>query len=279
MQAARQLGNDWVTGSPSALDLRTLSAVIGESPTRGRPSRWVLLRGLGRQSRHWFGFEQELEQALGVPCHAVDLPGSGGEHAGRAPTSVEETAAWLRHRLIEPHGGGTRGVLAISFGAMVALSLGRAEPQRISHLVLLNASSRLSSPGQRLRPRALLDLAIAASTREPERRERRIYALTTNSDVGRVADWARQAAEVERQRPLLAATFVRQLLAAARFFPPRVQQRVLVLSATGDRMVAHSCSAALARYLGATHRAHPAAGHDLPLNDPKWVVSETKRWL
>jgi pimeloyl-ACP methyl ester carboxylesterase len=77
------------------------------------------------------------------------------------------------------------------------------------------------------------------------------------------------------------ASAARQLLAAVRFRLPAAAETAvpaLVLVSDRDGMVSPSCSRAVARRLGATVRAHPTAGHDLPLDDADWVVGEIAAW-
>jgi hypothetical protein len=52
-----------------------------------------------------------------------------------------------------------------------------------------------------------------------------------------------------------------------------------VLASRADRLVDGSCSRALAyRVPGARLAEHDSAGHDLPLDDPEWVVAQIRGW-
>jgi pimeloyl-ACP methyl ester carboxylesterase len=69
------------------------------------------------------------------------------------------------------------------------------------------------------------------------------------------------------------ANALRQLAAAARYAARGVPRcPVLVLSSRGDQLVNPVCSTRLARAWGAPHVEHPWAGHDLPHDDPQWLV-------
>ena len=54
---------------------------------------------------------------------------------------------------------------------------------------------------------------------------------------------------------------------------------VLVLGSAKDRLVDPNCSIQLARQANLPLKMHPDAGHDLPLDDPQWVVKSIKEWL
>lgn len=238
------------------------------------------MRGLGRERGHWFEFPQLLERALGAAAVSVDLPGTGERRHDIRPRCIEAIAGELRELL---RAQGTElpwGVIGISLGGMVALSLAEQWPAGISHAVLINSSSRLSFGHDRLLPGAWLALLRCVLTVDAEARERQIYSLTTNASATEIARWARQAAELSRRAPVRGRALALQLLAAAAFHPPaRITQPALILCGGRDRLVAPSCSAALARRLGASHRCHPSAGHDLPLEDPGWVIEQVRGWL
>jgi pimeloyl-ACP methyl ester carboxylesterase len=53
---------------------------------------------------------------------------------------------------------------------------------------------------------------------------------------------------------------------------------VLLLNSLGDRMVDPGCTQAIARAWQIEPKTHPCAGHDLPLDDPGWVVEAVVDW-
>jgi pimeloyl-ACP methyl ester carboxylesterase len=246
------------------------------------PRCWVLLRGLGRESRHWFDIPSQFARELGVRCLLLDLPGTGEQQSRCASASATAQARELDQQLEErrePLPQGPWGVLAISFGSMVAFEWAARRPDRISHLVSINASDRHSLPYRRLRPGGLVRMIQARLRRPLPERERCLYRLTTNAPLSVTEAWALAATEIARSRPVHPNTIARQLLAAARFSVPPIEQPCLLLSSQADRLVAASCSRVLARQLGAPHYSHSRAGHDLPLEDPSWVIQQIRRWL
>jgi pimeloyl-ACP methyl ester carboxylesterase len=74
---------------------------------------------------------------------------------------------------------------------------------------------------------------------------------------------------------------LRQLAAAARYRAPShvPSVPVLLLAGARDRLVDPRCSEALARHWNAPIAVHPAAGHDLALDDGAWVAAQVKAWI
>jgi len=53
----------------------------------------------------------------------------------------------------------------------------------------------------------------------------------------------------------------------------------LLLASAGDQLVSLKCSQALAAAWQCPIQTHPWAGHDLPLDDPPWVIARVQAWL
>ena len=243
---------------------------------------WVLLRGWGRESRHWGDFPRRLGARLapGEGVIAVDLPGNGVLHATRSPMRVDAMAAACATALARQGAEPPFTVIALSLGAMVALEWASARPSEVAGCVLINASfGGHSRIWQRLMPSsygALLDLLRPGLS--PMAREARILALTSAApqrNQGVVERWAAFADEY----PVTRANALRQLIAAARYRPAAFTPApLLVLAAAGDRLVSPKCSRRFAAHGGLPLQVHPNAGHDLPLDDPEWVVDRTMAW-
>ncbi len=244
---------------------------------------WVLLRGLMREARHWGDFPALFGAAF--PDAAIvtpDLPGSGLLFRSRSPTSIGAMVESCRAALANAGHIPPYRLLALSLGGMVATEWARRHPAEVDGLVLINTSMRPFNPfHQRLRPRnyapllraVLLPGAIA-------QREAAILDLVSNHAQRRraaVPDWVALA----ELCPVSRHNGLRQLLAAARFRGPLdgVAPPVLLLAASGDRLVDPACSTAIARAWGAPLMLHEKAGHDLPLDDGAWVAASVRRWL
>jgi pimeloyl-ACP methyl ester carboxylesterase len=234
----------------------------------------VLLRGLSRSREHWGDFLARFQAAFpGDRVETPDLPGAGALHRTRSPATVAGLLAAVR---VE----GPVWVVGLSLGGMVAQEWLRAHPGEVAGAVLINTSAGgLSAPWRRMRPAALGRILATAATPNALARERRIYALTSNRPEraeGIVPGWA---AIAERQ-PVTRANAVRQLLAAARFRAGAARTApILILTSQEDHLVHPDASRALAAHLHATLQEHSTAGHDLPLDDPDWVVARIRGWL
>lgn len=236
---------------------------------------WILLRGLTRESRHWGVFATLLAAREGVL--RIDLPGNGIEAHARSPLAVDAYVDALRAEAQRRGARAPYRVLAMSLGGMVATAWALRFPEEIERLVLVNTSMRPHSRVyERLRPSAWSALVRVArywdGMDSDDIAETLIHGLTCARRDTLAADvetWRaiREGAHVSR------ANALRQLAAAARFKARGVPRcAVLVVSSRGDRLVNPVCSARLARAWGAPHLEHPWAGHDLPHDDPQWLV-------
>jgi pimeloyl-ACP methyl ester carboxylesterase len=249
---------------------------------------WVLLRGLGREAGHWGDFAGRLQAALpGGKVLTPDLPGCGAEQGQRPATTVAGLLACVRAAVRKAEPVGPLRLIGLSLGGMIALEWMRRHPEEVAGAVLINTSvGGVSPPWRRLRPAAAWRLVKAAFSRDVPARERHVYGFTSarpEREAEVVASWT----ELARARPIRRATAARHLLAAGRFRLPAPEEMrdavdgscpVLVLVGQRDGMVAPACSLALAERLGAPVRVHATAGHDLPLDDPEWVIAHIAGW-
>lgn len=240
---------------------------------------WILLRGLTREQAHWGDFPALLRSAFPEhQFHTVDLPGTGTLFRDESPDSIRE----IRRRVCDQvkHIPRPFGLLALSMGGMVALDWAQqAAPGEIQHLVLINSSSGFSPFWQRMRPIAWPNVVRLLARRELFDRERDILHLTSNREVSLAL--CKSWYSIQRQRPVSYRTAVRQMRAAARYQPQerRPMPDALLLASKGDRIVHWGCSAELEQRWCWTLRLHPDAGHDLPLDEPDWVVRQLAAWL
>lgn len=246
--------------------------------TERRQAPWILLRGLMRDSRHWGGFIDTFGAAFPASeIIALDAPGNGSRYRERSPTRVEALAddarAQLQARGIAP----PYRLLAMSLGAMVAVSWATRYPQELQRMVLINTSLRpYSHFWERLRPGVYPTVLRMASGRlDIREREASVLRFTShhwqrNQSV--LDDWTRW----HTQQPVSPANGLRQLAAAARFIAPDTAPKVptLILSGARDRLVNPTCSRRLARAWHCDFQEHADAGHDLPLDDGAWVTAQ-----
>jgi pimeloyl-ACP methyl ester carboxylesterase len=242
-------------------------------------SGWLLVRGLGREQRHWGSFPEMLGAALSAPVVCIDLPGFGTEHRRRSPANVQQITDDVRRRFGRTRGEGRWSILGISLGGMVALDWCARFPSDFERCVTVNTSTNLSPRRHRLRAGALrvLPATLLGSSLA---RERAVLRISSSAPAADREPVARRYARWVAERPPSPSSVVWQLVAAATFdVPGRVEPPLLVLGSKGDRMVYWQCSEAIARALGAPLRLHDRAGHDLPLDDPEWAREQIVRWL
>jgi len=243
------------------------------------PRRWILLRGLGREAGHWGGFLTELKAFFpSAEFSTLDLPGAGSKFAEASPTKLEPYVDVLFREadVKEPV-----GLIGLSLGAMVALKWADRQPQSVSHVVAISSSvASLSKPWRRFTPEALWRGLLVLAARTQAAREKGILQLTSNNAKAREAAYASWV-KIAEERPVLVRNYFRQIAAGAGARPDflRIHAQGLVLASRADRLVDYHCSEALAASLNWAIALHSSAGHDLPLDDPKWCVWQINDWL
>ncbi|WP_322046722.1 alpha/beta hydrolase [Paraburkholderia sp. J67] len=237
---------------------------------------WILLRGLTRESRHWGAFAPLLEARRGAVL-PVDLPGNGTLAHLRSPVAVTSYVDAVRAEVQRLGARPPYKVLAMSLGGMVATEWALRYPGEIAQLVLINTSMRpYSRFYERLRPAAWPALLRAAwhwrETGKEGIAEAAIHLRTCARFDTLSADLDAWRA-IRASAPVSRANAVRQLAAAASYTVRGVPRcPLLLVSSRGDRLVNPVCSARLARAWGASHAVHEWAGHDLPHDDPQWLL-------
>lgn len=249
-------------------------------------TRWVFLRGLMRETRHWGAFPEIFRTTLPqADITLLDLPGNGLLHKERSPVRVAHMTDACRRQLLDQGIAPPYHLFALSLGAMVAVDWAARYPQEVAGCVLLNTSLRPVSPFyQRLRPRnypALLRLGLPGlRQRDFARQERVLLQLTSQRGAGQAAvleSWT----GYQREHPVSYVNAWRQLYAAMRFrAPPQAPPMPLLLLAGGaDRLIDPRCSQQLARLWRAPLAVQAGAGHDLTLDAGCWVAEQVRDWL
>lgn len=241
---------------------------------------WVLLRGLGRDARHWGDFPRLLRNTM-PNCQVLtpDLPGNGLRAAEFSACTIQGQMQAVRQHL---HGKGHEGrvhLLALSLGGMVALEWASHFPEEVAGMVLINSSLATLAPfWKRLRP-GNYPMVLQLLRADMARREALILQATSNRldrQQSALPDWVAW----QEQVPVSRQNLLRQLWAAARFRPPPAWPvcPALVVSSLGDRIAHPDCSQALADCTGWPLASHPTAGHDLPLDEPQWLANTVSLW-
>lgn len=239
--------------------------------------RWLLLRGLLRDARHWGDFPSVLQARLGGDAPlCLDHAGVGTQLGFPAPTTVAGMTEHLRARFLAQRSGGEPwGLLGVSLGGMVALDWLHRHPGDFDRGVLVNTSAAdVGLPWERLRYERARDL-YRCSVGTHEERERTILSMTTRLEGAALDALAGQWTRLAYERPVPPDVGARQVAAATRFrLPPRLSVPTLVMLGRGDRLVHPAISERIARRLRLPLAEHPDGGHDLPLDDPHWVAAQ-----
>lgn len=246
-------------------------------------STWILLRGLTRESGHWGDFIDIFQRFVpDARVEALDLPGNGSLNRLASPCEVPAMAEHCRSALARRGIPPPYNLLAMSLGAMVAVSWASTAPQEIARCVLINTSLRPFSPFfRRLRPgnyRRLLGLLMpGASDRDREAVILRMTSRMLPDDDTVLQTWT----ALRSARPVMRVNALRQLCAAIRYRAPPgpPATRLLVVASLNDTLVHPDCSRALADRWRCEIRLHPRAGHDLALDDGAWLAMQIAQWL
>jgi pimeloyl-ACP methyl ester carboxylesterase len=153
-------------------------------------------------------------------------------------------------------------------------------PEDFKGGVFINISlSGVNAFYKRLKPEAWLPLLKIVLTRDVKLRERKILELTTSTFQVKESH-LKDRAEVFEKHPATKTNFIRQLFAASRFRPiPKIfNAPILLLNSEGDRLVDFQCSVAIGEKWNWRVKTHPTANHDLPLEDPDWVITQIRDW-
>lgn len=245
-----------------------------------RPRRWLLLRGMAREVRHWGEFPSLLQAAFPddqVIC--LDLPGAGMQAKARCPYTVAQIRAHVRRRWLElgpAHCGDI--LVAISLGGMVAMDWLASCPNEFSTGILINTSAGgLSAPWERVQPKAIQRFLAVAREASAYEREKLILDLTNVRTFSE--EEFRKRERIQQEAPVTHLTALAQIVAGARFRvrPIAPPTRLVFVRSLGDRLCSPRCSEKLAKHFDAELETHPTAGHDLPVDEPQWLVDKIRQ--
>lgn len=236
----------------------------------------ILLRGLSRQSAHWGDFPRNIADDLGyTKVVTLDLPGFGSQSDKTFPSTIEEVIENLNLQLAEHRLESPCILIGLSLGGMIALHWASRHPNKFLFVAVINSSlSSLSPFHRRLRPAGLLALLGAIVAPTSKLREIIILSLTSNNrwkEPSPATLWV----EIGKKKPVRLYQVYRQIKFSAKIkAPARLPIPLLVMGSTGDKLVNFKCSQDIASYYKARFLLHPNAGHDLTLDDPKWVITQ-----
>jgi pimeloyl-ACP methyl ester carboxylesterase len=248
----------------------------------------VLLRGLMRDSRHWYGFDQRLSQQA-VNVISVDLPGNGVLVYQVSPSEMQDycDAVWhqiddalLKQSMLSSQVNLV--LVGLSMGGMLALTMAAQCRSRVQHVVLINSSAANLSPWYKRFQCWGLMTALGGGTRA-------LCTSLSNKVDNDKSHWLEaavldfisrhlgQSIEVINAWSLLRlqchTSFInglRQLYASARFHSPVLNGiPVSVIVANQDKLAHPKCSEQLAVFYQTQLHKIDDSGHDVSLDQPQ----------
>ena len=254
--------------------------------------RWVLLRGLVREQRHWNDFPDIFKRYFSNDQLVLhDFAGNGKRFREVSATSIQGMVEDIRYTLstdsfASEYKQHPVHLIALSLGAMVATEWMIRYPDECAASVLISTSMKGLNPlHQRLLPSTypaiIRSLLLPGPIEQKESRNPNLVSNLAADDETRRETLIRQWAGYARECPVSASNGIRQLIAAARFQLPDINPRqpVLILRSLGDHLVSPECSTTLAEHWHKSLQTHDTAGHDIPLDDADWVCAKILEWL
>ncbi|QDE32344.1 alpha/beta fold hydrolase [Shewanella polaris] len=255
---------------------------------------WVLLRGLMRDSRHWYGFDRLIQQQ-GINLICVDLPGNGRLAQQASPLSIDQycDSVWQQidaAMLESPELNSPLMLVGLSMGGMLALQMAAHRPQSVKQVVVINSSAaNISTWYRRFQLAPLLvcsvkalwgamgDLMSDLRGNNPHKShvhiiESIVLKYTSRNQCNNIE--VLQAWSVMRQQQHTSfSSGLRQLYACAGFNCPILPRiAVSVIVANQDQLAHPKCSDNLAVFYQTQLHKIDNCGHDASLDQPKELL-------
>jgi len=251
----------------------------GDSLASQASSRqWVLVRGIMSEAFHWWNFIDLLQaQFPNDKISTADILGNGELNNHRTPLKIKANIQGLKAQAPS----GKKILVGFSLGGMLSLEWAYAHPEEVEALVLINCSLNNSKFYERLKPSSFKNIVKLSLESDLIEREKHTLRMTTSLlTEDQMTEIARHWGPRGVQYPVKSMNFVRQSLLAAQMSqksaPPAP---TLILSSKNDKVVDPICSVRIANQWKLTNHLHPAAGHDLTLDDPAWALGKINDFL
>ena len=239
-------------------------------------NNWVFLRGLTRGNIHWGSFEEIFKRINpDAQIEFMEIPGNGFLSDEKSPTNVKILINILREKNKFSQKNMPFNICGISLGGMVALKWAELYPHEINSVSLINSSLRqYSSFYERLLPNNYAKMLWALFYSSSSEQEKLILKITSNNfEVNKKHLEAFSA--FSKLHKVSKKNFARQLLLASSIQIKSLPDLpIKIISAKFDRLVSSKCSAKIVKGLGGKSYIHPTAGHDLPLDEPEWLIEK-----
>lgn len=244
-----------------------------------RPMNIFLLRGLVREKRHWGSFLEKTKKAFpGANIITPEIPGVGEYCHIPSPPSFDEMIHFMREKNIASLQGSNNVILAMSLGGMLAKRWSELYPEDFQRIILVNTSFKGLNPlFHRLRFLSVLRFLRIFATLKLSAREKLIIQMVSNNNQNHetvLKEWE----EIQKSAPVSRKSFINQIAAALSFNPAKERPKapLLILAGKKDRLCSYKCSLKLREQWGGQLEFHPEGGHDLPIDDPEWIIEKMK---
>lgn len=234
---------------------------------------WLLLRGLARGQGHWGSFPQRMKERFPDDhIELLDLPGNGTRNNEISPLTISEYVSELRQHCDFVKRKSTFRIFSLSLGSMVAVEWMRQFPQEIEKSFLVCTSSKGHSPFYHRFQWANYLKALSLFGAETELWETTILEMVTNNRERRAEELPLLVQHSEKY-PVKPLNILRQMAAASNYqFPKECPGNIQLLGSYGDNLVSPQCTLRIAERWGIEAAMHPWAGHDIPIDDPLWLL-------
>jgi pimeloyl-ACP methyl ester carboxylesterase len=244
-------------------------------------NNWIFLRGLTRGNIHWGDFPDTfLANNPDAQVEYLEIPGNGLLFSETTPVDPELLLNILRSKSEFVKNNKKYHLCGISLGGMVALKWAELHFEEIASVTVINTSlSQFSSLFKRLRPKNYSKLFSILIEKDSFKLEKCILEITSNN-FDKNMKYLNLFANFTDKHRVSFSNFLRQLILAKNIYIKNFPvNKLKILSAVRDQLVDSTCSFDLAKRSGGTLIIHPTSGHDLPLDDPKWVVDQLMKNL
>lgn len=209
-----------------------------------------------------------------------EIPGVGEYNQLVSPRNFDEMISFMREKHLAQLEGNTNVALAMSLGGMLIKRWSELYPQDFSKIVLLNTSFKGINPvTSRLRPASMLSFLRVFAQRETREKEKIILEMVANNQSKReerLSDWV----AIQKDAPVSKKSALNQIIAALTFDPGKEKPKaeLLFLACKGDRLCSYTCSEKLSKTWDAPLELHENGGHDLPIDDPQWLLERLENF-
>ena len=254
---------------------------------------WVLLRGLMRDSRHWYGFDQLIKQ-LGINLICVDLPGNGRLAQQVSPLQIDQycDAVWQQidaAMLESPELNSPLMLVGLSMGGMLALQMAAHRPQSVRQVVVINSSAaNMSIWYRRFQLAPLFVCSVKAlwvamgelmSDLNDHSHKSHVHIIEsivlryTSRNQSNNIELLKTWSLMRQQQHTSFSNGLRQLYACASFNCPTLPSiAVSVIVANQDQLAHPKCSDNLAVFYQTQLHKIDNCGHDASLDQPKELL-------